>query len=61
MMKMDGQTGQVHDEIHVICKKGLGQVTAQKLKRVMSLAPLWLPQMQLESETGWGKTWASAK
>lgn len=61
MMKMEGQTGQVHDEIHVICKKGLGQVTAQKLKRVMSLSPAWLPAMQLDAEVGWGKTWADAK
>ena len=57
----DNVTGLVHDEIHVICKKGLGQVTAQKLKRVMSLAPLWLPQIRLDAEVGWGANWGEAK
>ncbi len=54
-------TGVVHDEAHVICKKGLEQVTAQKLKRVMSTSPSWMPEMKLDAEVGWGKSWATAK
>lgn len=61
MMKLEGQTGQVHDEIHVICKKGLGQVTAQKLKRVMSLSPTWLPELYLDAEVHWGSNWGGCK
>lgn len=54
-------TGLVHDEIHVLCKKGLEQVTAQKLKRIMSISPSWLPTIKLDAEVGWGKSWGSAK
>ncbi len=57
----DDVTGLVHDEIHVICKKGLEQVTAQKLKRVMSVSPKWMPEMRLAAEVGCGKSWGSAK
>lgn len=62
MLKMgDNVTGLVHDEVHVICKRGLELVTAQKLKRVMSTSPSWLPEMKLDAEVGWGKSWGSAK
>ncbi len=62
MLKMgENVTGLVHDEIHVVCKKGLEQVTAQKLKRAMSTSPSWMPEMKLDAEVGWGKSWGSAK
>lgn len=62
MLKMgDSVTGLVHDEIHVVCKKGLSFVTAQKLKRAMTVAPSWMTQIKLDAEIGWGETWGSAK
>ncbi len=62
MLQMgDNVTGLVHDEIHVLCKKGLELQTAQKLKRVMSISPKWLPEIKLDAEVGWGKTWGTAK
>ncbi len=62
MLQMgDNVTGLVHDEIHVLCKKGLELQTAQKLKRVMSINPKWLPEIKLDAEIGWGKSWGSAK
>lgn len=62
MLEMgDNVTGLVHDEIHIVCKKGLGRVMAQKLKRVMSLSPDWMPQMQLDAEVGVGANWGGAK
>ncbi len=62
MLQMgDSVTGLVHDEIHVLCKKGLELQTAQKLKRVMSISPKWLPEIKLDAEVGWGKSWGSAK
>lgn len=62
MLKMgDSVTGLVHDEIHVLCKRGLELPTAQKLKRVMSLSPTWLPSIKLDAEVGWGKSWGMAK
>lgn len=62
MLRMgEGVTGLVHDEIHVVCRKGLELVTMQKLKRAMSISPSWLPSIKLDAEVGWGKTWGSAK
>jgi DNA polymerase len=62
MLKMgDNVTGLVHDEIHVVCRRGLEQMTAQKLKRIMSVSPNWLPKMKLDAEVGWGKNWGDAK
>ena len=61
MMQMDNVAGLVHDEIHVLCRKGLGLMTAQKLKRVMSISPKWLPQMKLDAEVGVGRSWGEAK
>lgn len=62
MLEMgDNVTGLVHDEIHVVCRRGLGFITAQKLKRVMSASPEWLPQMQLDAEVGFGNNWNDAK
>lgn len=62
MMEMnDATVGQVHDELINICRKGLGLVTAQKLKRVMSVAPKWMPQIKLGAEVHWGANWGSCK
>lgn len=62
MLQMgENVTGLVHDEIHVVCKKGLGLTTAMKLKRIMSLAPTWLPQMNLAAEVGFGTNWGESK
>ena len=62
MLEMgENVTGLVHDEIHVLCKHGLELPTAQKLKRVMSVSPSWLPNMKLDAEVGWGKSWGNAK
>lgn len=62
MLQMeDGVTGLVHDEIHVLTKKGLGLVTAQKLKRVMSVSPDWMPYIVLDAEVGVGESWGSCK
>lgn len=61
MLKMgENVTGLVHDEIHVVCRKGLGLVTAQKLKRVMSVSPDWFPQILLDAEVGVGANWKDA-
>ncbi len=49
--------GQCHDELLVICKKGLGPTMAQKLKRVMSLSPSWLPDMKVDAEIKVGNHW----
>jgi len=62
MVKMgDDAVGQCHDELLAICKKGLGGITAAKLKRVMSVSPSWLPQMQLAAEVHTGRSWLEAK
>lgn len=62
MEKMgDCVVGAVHDEVLVLCKKSLGSVTVAKLKRVMSTAPDWLPQIKLEAEVGIGQNWKQAK
>lgn len=62
MLEMgDGVTGLVHDEVHVLTKKGLELVTAQKLKRVMSVSPAWFPAIVLDAEVGVGENWGSAK
>lgn len=53
--------GQCHDELHIICKKGLGQVTAAKLKRAMTKAPSWLPNMVLGAEVKVGSNWGNCK
>lgn len=57
----DACTGQVHDELHVLAKKGLGLTVSKKLQRVMSVSPSWLPNICLDAEVGIGPTWASAK
>lgn len=61
MMQMDNVTGLVHDEIHVIAKKGLGLIVAQKLKRVMSVPPSWFPNIKLDAEVGVGENWGETK
>lgn len=57
----DSVVGQVHDELLVLCKRGLAQINAAKLKRVMSMAPSWLPEMRLGAEVGVGRNWLEAK
>lgn len=62
MLRMgDSVVGQVHDEIHVLCKKGLGLMTAAKLKRAMSLAPSWMPNIILDAEVHVGSSWSECK
>lgn len=61
MMKMRIVVGLVHDEIHALCKRGLGLVTAQQMKRVMSVAPSWFPQIKLDAEVHVGTNWGDAK
>lgn len=57
----DNLTGLVHDEIHVICKKGLQLQTKMALQRAMSLSPKWLPELKVKCEVGVGKSWGEAK
>lgn len=57
----DSVVGQCHDEVLIICKKGLGSVVAAKLNRVMSLSPMWLPNMRLAAEVHVGRSWGECK
>ncbi len=57
----DCVVGSCHDELLCVAKKGLERVTAAKLKRAMSIAPKWLPDMKLECEIGIGRNWNEAK
>lgn len=62
MMQFGDQvTGQVHDEVHIRCKRGLGLVTKMKLQRLMTLSPDWFPEIQLKAEVGVGPNWLEAK
>lgn len=54
-------TGLVHDEIHVICRKGLEIVTQKKLQRAMSVAPSWMPELRLKAEVKVGSNWGECK
>lgn len=53
--------GQVHDEIHVLAKKGLQFQTKMELQRAMMVPPKWLPELKLKCEVGVGKSWGEAK
>lgn len=53
--------GQVHDELHVICRKGLEAQVAQNMKRAMTIAPDWMPDMLLDAEVKVGDNWGDAK
>ena len=53
--------GQIHDELLVLCKKGLESSTAAKLKRAMTVSPDWLPQIKLDAEVDSGKNWLECK
>ncbi len=53
--------GQVHDELHLICRKGTGTLAAQNMKRIMSLSPDWMPEMILDAEVKVGANWGEAK
>jgi DNA polymerase III epsilon subunit-like protein len=53
--------GQIHDELLVLCKKGLEGITIAKLKRAMTISPSWLPQMKLDAEVHSGANWLEAK
>lgn len=57
----DACAGQVHDELHVLARKGLGLTVAKKLQRVMSVSPAWLPNICLDAEVGVGPNWNEAK
>jgi DNA polymerase len=57
----DNVVGQIHDELIVICKKGLEHVTMAKLKRAMTSSPSWLPQMKLDAEVHAGQNWLESK
>lgn len=61
MMKVRLVTGLVHDEIHALCRRGLGFITSQNLKRVMSVSPSWFPKIKLDAEVHVGANWGSAK
>ena len=54
-------TGLVHDEIHVITKKGTELVTKMALQRAMTVSPRWFPELKLKAEVGVGPNWAKAK
>jgi DNA polymerase len=54
-------TGLVHDEIHIIAKRGLELVTKQKLQKAMITPPSWMPQIKLDCEIGIGKNWGDCK
>lgn len=54
-------TGLVHDEIHVITRKGTELVTKMALQRAMTVSPKWFPELRLKAEVGVGPTWAEAK
>jgi len=54
-------TGAVHDEIHVLCKKGLGLVTMMKLQKAMTTPPSWFPEIKLKAEIGMGESWGDVK
>ena len=49
--------GQCHDELLVLCRRGLGHMTAAKLKRAMSVSPSWLPEIKLDAEVKVGSNW----
>lgn len=55
----DKVVGQVHDEILLISDNPVED--RAELEAAMSEAPEWLPELKLEAEVGYGKTWAQAK
>lgn len=62
MMKFGNRvSGLMHDEIHVMTKKGLGLVTKMALQRAMTVSPAWFPELKLKAEVGVGSNWLVAK
>lgn len=57
----DRLTGLVHDEIHVLAKKGLQLETKMALQRAMTVSPKWFPELKLKCEVGVGPNWGEAK
>ena len=57
----DAVTGLVHDEIHLVVRKGQEKLMAARLERVMSTAPSWMPRIKLGAEVGYGSNWLAAK
>lgn len=53
----DRVTGLVHDEIHVITKKGTEIVTKMALQRAMTVPPKWFPELRLKAEVKVGENW----
>lgn len=50
-------TGLVHDEIHVITKKGTELITKMALQRAMTVSPKWFPELRLKAEVKVGFNW----
>lgn len=62
MQKMGDQVvGQAHDELILVCKKGLETVMAIKLKKAMTTSPIWFPEIKLNAEVHSGPNWRVAK
>lgn len=57
----DHVTGLVHDEIHLVVRKGQEKLMAARLERIMSTAPSWFPRIKLNAEVGYGRNWLDAK
>jgi len=53
----DKVTGLVHDEIHVITKKGTELTTKMALQRAMTVSPKWFPELKLKAEVKIGANW----
>lgn len=54
-------TGLVHDEIHLLERAIYARLTKNRLERVMSATPAWLPRIKLKAEVGIGPNWLEAK
>lgn len=57
----DKVTGLVHDEIHLLVRAMFARMAKQRLERVMTMTPAWLPRIKLKAEVGIGPNWLEAK
>jgi hypothetical protein len=55
------QTGQVHDELHLLVKNFMAPIYKAKLRRLMAASPAWMPRAKFDAEVGFGSTWLGAK
>lgn len=55
----DRVTGLVHDEIHVVAKKGTELVTKMALQRAMTVPPRWFGELRLKAEVKVGPNWGA--